>query len=124
MKLENLPTNSRKRKSGNSPGATISRRTDERDQYPPGIQEKNPHKRSSQEKTPQKSHVEKTPQPILGLVEKTPHIIFRLAEKTPQLYKNPHFGILTFFILIVFKPSSVHFIKSHHIGILTFLVFS
>ena len=36
MKLENLPTNSRKRKRSNSPGATISRRTDERDQYPPG----------------------------------------------------------------------------------------
>ena len=39
------------------------------------IQEKNPHKMSSQEKTPQektpqKSPVEKTPHPILGLVEK------------------------------------------------------
>ena len=31
----------------------------------------------SQEKTPQKSPV-----------EKTPHIIFRLVEKTPQLYKG------------------------------------
>ena len=35
MKLENLPTNSGKRKRSNSPGATTSRRTDERDQYPP-----------------------------------------------------------------------------------------
>ena len=54
------------------------------------IQEKNPHKMSSQEKTPQektpqKSPVEKTPHPILGLVEKTPHPIFRFVEKTPQL---------------------------------------
>ena len=68
-----------------------------------GIQEKTPHKMSSQEKTPQektpqKSPVEKTPHPILGLVEKTPHPILGLVEKTPQLYKNPHFGNLTFFI--------------------------
>ena len=48
--------------------------------------EKIPHKISSQEKTPQKSPVEKIPHPILGLVEKTPHPIFRLVEKTPQLY--------------------------------------
>ena len=59
--------------------------------------EKNPHKMSSQEKTPQektpqKSPVEKTPHPILGLVEKTLHVIFRLVEKTPQL-KKPSFFI-------------------------------
>ena len=35
MKLENLPTNSRKRKSRNSPGTSSNRRTNERDQYPP-----------------------------------------------------------------------------------------
>ena len=65
------------------------------------IQEKTPHKMSSQEKTPQektpqKSPVEKTPHPVLGLVEKTPRVIFRLVEKTPQLYKKPSlwkFGI-------------------------------
>ena len=56
--------------------------------------EENPHKMSSQEKTPQektpqKSPVEKTSHPILGLVEKTPHTIFRLVDKTSQLYKKP-----------------------------------
>ena len=65
--------------------------------------EKNPHKMSSeektpQEKTPQKSPVEKTPHPILGLVEKTPHIIFRLVKKTPQLYKKPSFWKFGIFI--------------------------
>ena len=68
-----------------------------------GIQEKTPHKMSSQEKTPQektpqKSPVEKTPHPILELVEKTPRVIFRLVEKTPQLYKKPSFWKFGIFI--------------------------
>ena len=88
-------------------------------------QEKTPQKSSvektPQEKTPQKSPVEKTPYPILGLVEKTPHPIFRLVEKTPQLYKKPSFWNFDMFYLNVFKPSPLHFIKSPHIGILTFL---
>ena len=65
---------------------------------------------SSQEKTPQKSPVEKTPHPILGLVEKTPnpifrlvektpHPIFRLVEKTPQLYTKPSFWNFDIFYL-------------------------
>ena len=62
---------------------------------------------SSQEKTPQKSPVEKTPHPILGLVEKTPQLykkpsfwnfdIFYL--ETPQLYKNPSFWNFDIFYL-------------------------
>ena len=59
---------------------------------------------SSQEKTPQKSPVEKTPHPILGLVEKTPQLytkpsfwnfdIFYLnciQTLTPPLYKKPSY---------------------------------
>ena len=44
---------------------------------------------SSQEKTPQKSPVEKTPHPIFGLVKKTPNVIFKLVEKRIQ-EKTPH----------------------------------
>ena len=63
--------------------------------------EKKPHKMSSQETTPQKSPVEKTPcpHPILGLVEKTPHPIFRFVEKTPQLYKKISFWNFHIFYL-------------------------
>ena len=72
--------------------------------YTYNMWEKNPHKMSSQEKTPQektsqKSPVEKTPHPILGLVEKTPHPIFRLVEKTPQLYKKVSFWNFHIFYL-------------------------
>ena len=54
------------------------------------IQEKNPHKMSSQEKTPQektpqKSPVEKTPHPILGLVEKTPRYFQACGENPSTL---------------------------------------
>ena len=75
-----------------------------------GIQEKTPHKMSSQEKTPQektpqKSPVEKTPHPILGLVEKTPRVIFRLVEKTPQLYKKPSFWKFGIFIHLHIETS-------------------
>ena len=52
------------------------------------IQEKNPHKMSSQEKTSQKSPVEKSPHPN-----------FRLEEKTPQLYKKPSFWNFDIFYL-------------------------
>ena len=76
------------------------------------IQEKNPHKMSSQEKTPQektpqKSPVEKTPHPILGLVEKTPRVIFRLVEKTPQLYKKPSFWKFGIFIHLHIENHSI-----------------
>ena len=75
-----------------------------RDTYMPDREtEKNPHKMSSQEKTPQEktpqnSPVEKTPHPILGLVEKTPHPILGLVEKTPQLHKKPSYWNFDIFI--------------------------
>ena len=55
--------------------------------------EKNPHKMSSQEKTPREKTPQKSP------VEKTPHPILGLVEKTPQLYKKPSFWNFDIFYL-------------------------
>ena len=60
---------------------------------------KDPHKMSSQEKTPQEKTPQKSP------VEKTPHPIFRLVEKTPQLYKKPSFWNFDIFHLTCIPTS-------------------
>ena len=58
------------------------------------VQEKSPQqnrsvKESPQEKSPQISPVEKTPQPVLQPVEKSPHPFGGHVEKRPQFYKKP-----------------------------------
>ena len=59
-----------------------------------GIQEKSPHhncsvEKSPQEKTPQISPVEKTPQPVLQLVETSPHPLWAMWRKALNFLRSP-----------------------------------